>query len=68
MGLIERLGPRSNYLTESHTLKHFRTLWSPGVFDSSFTKEAAAKGCQELLKERTIDISESHQRGSIVSV
>jgi len=61
LGLIERLGPKSNYLTESHTMKHFRKFWVPRVLDRSFTKKEGVKDCEELLKERTIKILETHQ-------
>ena len=59
--LIERLGPGANYLSESHTLNHFRKFWVPRVFDRSFTRKEDVKDCEELLKERTIKIIETHQ-------
>ena len=61
LDLIERLGPKANYLTESHTLKHFRKFWVPRVFDRSFIKKEGVKDCEELLQERTIKILETHQ-------
>jgi len=61
LDLIERLGPKSNYLAESHTLKHFRKFWVPRVFDRSFTKKEGVKDCDELLNQRTIKILETHQ-------
>ena len=60
LDLIEQKGPKSNYLTEAHTLKHFRKFWVPRVFDRSFKKEGA-KSCEELLNEKTIKILETHQ-------
>jgi len=59
--LIERLGAKANYLSESHTLRHFRKFWVPRIFDRSFVKKEGAKECEELLKERTIRILETHQ-------
>ncbi len=59
--LIERLGPKANYLTESHTLKHFRKFWVPRVFDRSFIKKEGVKDSEELLNQRTIKILETHQ-------
>jgi len=59
--LIERLGPKANYLTEGHTLKHFRKFWVPRVFDRSFIKKEGVKDCEELLNQRTIRILETHQ-------
>jgi len=61
LDLIQRLGPKANYLTESHTLRHFRKFWVPRIFDRSFIKKEGAKDCEGLLNERTIKILETHQ-------
>jgi len=63
LDLIERLGPGAQYLSESHTLKHFRKFWIPKIFDRSFSYEdkEGVKHCEELLRERTIEILETHQ-------
>ena len=61
LDLIERLGPRANYLGEGHTLKHFRKFWVPTIFDRSMIKKEGVKDCEELLKEKTIKILETHQ-------
>lgn len=59
--LIERLGPKSSYLTEVHTLKHFRRFWAPKIFNRSFAKKEDTKGAEDLLNQRTIEILETHQ-------
>jgi trimethylamine--corrinoid protein Co-methyltransferase len=59
--LIERLGPKATYLTESHTRKHFREFWVPKLFDRSFIKKEGAKDSEELLKQRTIELLEAHE-------
>ncbi|MBA7588441.1 hypothetical protein ES708_30499 [subsurface metagenome] len=61
LDLIERLGPRSSYLPESHTLKHFRKFWVPRVFDRSMVKKEGVKDCEELLNERTLEILRTHK-------
>jgi len=61
LDLIEQLGPGANYLTEKHTFKHFHEFWTPNVFDRSFIKKEGVKSCEELLKQRTIEILESHK-------
>ena len=61
LDLIEKLGPRANYLSESHTLKHFRKFWVPKIFDRSVVKGKGAKNCKDLLNEMTIKIMETHQ-------
>jgi trimethylamine--corrinoid protein Co-methyltransferase len=60
LGLIERMGPGSNYLGESHTRKHFREFWVPDLFDRSFRRDSA-KDCEELLKKKTIDLMQTHK-------
>jgi len=61
LDLIERLGPRANYLTEPHTLEHFRKFWVPSIFDRTFSKEVGKGDCEELLKNKTIKILKTHQ-------
>ncbi len=57
--IIERLGPKANYLSEKHTQKYFRKFWMPRLFDRSFTKEGG-QDCEELLNQRTVQILETH--------
>jgi len=61
LDLIERVGPRGAYLSEKHTLKHFRKFWVPTVFDRSVVKNESTKRCEDLLKEKTIEILQTHQ-------
>jgi trimethylamine--corrinoid protein Co-methyltransferase len=61
LDLIERLGPKATYLTESHTRKHFREFWVPEIFDRSFMKKEGVKNSEELLKEKTVAILQKHQ-------
>jgi len=61
LSLIERLGPKSNYLLENHTLKHFRKFWVPRVFDRSFTRTEKTKSCGDMLRERTLEILRTYQ-------
>ncbi|MFC2013266.1 trimethylamine methyltransferase family protein, partial [Chloroflexota bacterium] len=61
LDLIEQLGPGANYLSENHTLKHFRKFWMPSVFDRSMAKKEGTKNCEELLNERTLEILRTHQ-------
>ena len=60
LDLIERLGPSSDYLSESHTLKHFRKFWVPKIFDRSMVRKEGVKDCEQLLNQRTIEILETH--------
>ena len=61
LDLIEHVGPRGAYLSEKHTLKHFRKFWVPTVFDRSIVKNESTKRCGDLLKEKTIEILRTHQ-------
>ncbi|MCK4221938.1 MAG: trimethylamine methyltransferase family protein, partial [Dehalococcoidia bacterium] len=61
LDLIERLGPKANYLSESHTFKHFRKFWVPTVFDRSFVKKEGTKDCEQLLNDKTLEILRTHQ-------
>jgi len=61
LDLIEQLGPGSNYLSESHTMRHFRKFWVPETFDRSFGRKEGVKDCEELLKQKTIRIIETHK-------
>jgi len=61
LDLIERVGPRGTYISEKHTLKHFREFWAPKLFDRSVVKDENTKRCADLLKEKTISILKTHQ-------
>ena len=61
LDLIEKKGPRANYISEKHTLKHFRKFWAPKLFDRSVTKDEGTGNCEELVNEATIKILETHQ-------
>jgi trimethylamine--corrinoid protein Co-methyltransferase len=61
LDLIERVGPRGTYISEKHTLKHFRKFWVPTLFDRSAARGEGTKRCAELLREKTIEILKTHQ-------
>jgi trimethylamine--corrinoid protein Co-methyltransferase len=61
LDLIERVGPRGNFLSEKHTLKHFRKFWVPTIFDRSAVKTVSTRRSAQLLREKTIGIIEKHQ-------
>jgi trimethylamine---corrinoid protein Co-methyltransferase len=60
LDLIARLGPGGIYLAEEHTMEHFRNFWMPTIFDRSVTKNEGEKDCEELLRNKTIEILKSH--------
>lgn len=55
--LIERVGPGGQFLTEEHTLHHFRKMWYPDIFDRSNLQQWEKKGAKlfaERLWEKTL--------------
>jgi len=61
LDLIEKVGPGGTYISESHTLKHFRKFWVPEIFDRSMAKREGIKSCEDLLNEKTIEILKTHK-------
>lgn len=62
--VIEAVGPGGDFLTQRHTLKHFRELWQPTLFDRRRHEEWAAEGRLRLgqrLREKTMDTLATHQ-------
>ena len=51
LDLIDRLGPGGQYLTEEHTLRHFRELWNPTLF-SRERKDIWVRKGQKRLGDR----------------
>jgi trimethylamine--corrinoid protein Co-methyltransferase len=61
LDLIDMVGPKGSYVSEKHTLKHFRRFWAPTVFDRSAVRTPETKDCAELVREKTINILKSHR-------
>jgi len=64
LDVIHRVGPGGNYLTDEHTLAHFRDLWQPTLFDRQRAGDWRAGGSRRLgdrLRQKTIAILDSHQ-------
>ena len=62
--VIDRVGPGGDFLTEKHTLNHFRELWQPALFDRRRFEEWVAAGGLPLgrrLQERTVALIEEHE-------
>jgi trimethylamine--corrinoid protein Co-methyltransferase len=62
--VIHEVGPGGDFLTQKHTLRHFRKLWQPALFDRRRVEDWAAKGSKRLgdrLREKTVSIVEEHQ-------
>jgi len=64
MEVIHRVGPAGNYLTDEHTVAHFRELWRPTLFDRQRADDWHASGSKRLgdrLRDKAMAIMENHQ-------
>jgi trimethylamine--corrinoid protein Co-methyltransferase len=60
---IHEVGPGGMYLAHEHTLRHFREIWQPALFNRQRMEEWIKRGGASLgerLRDRTIAIMESH--------
>ncbi len=62
--VIHQVGPGGDFLTAKHTLRHFRELWQPMLWDRQRADAWSAAGGKRLgerLRDKTISLMESHQ-------
>ena len=62
--VIHKVGPGGDFLTAGHTLKHFRELWQPKLFDRRRAEEWIASGGKRLgdrLREKTVALIKEHR-------
>jgi len=64
LDVMDQVGPGGDFLTDKHTLKHFRELWQPTLFSRQRADKWIATGSKRLgqrLKEKSVSIIEGHQ-------
>ncbi len=64
LDVIHKVGPGGDFLTQKHTLNHFRELWQPSLFDRRRIEEWVAAGRPRLgdrLRDKTVRIIEEHE-------
>ncbi|WKY48756.1 trimethylamine methyltransferase family protein [Eubacteriaceae bacterium ES3] len=62
LDLIDQVGAGGTYITELHTLKHFKEVWESTLFDHAiFDPEVKFTKMSERIKVRVSEILESHQ-------
>lgn len=64
LDVIHRVGPGGDFLTERHTLKHFRKLWQPALFDRRRAEDWIGAGSPRLgkrLRAKALDLIHGHQ-------
>jgi trimethylamine--corrinoid protein Co-methyltransferase len=62
--LIHQAGPGGDFLTSDHTLKNFRSLWQPALFNRRRMHDWRKKGSKRLadqLREKTVSLMDAHQ-------
>ncbi len=63
LDVIHRVGPGGDYLTDEHTLSHFRDFWQPALFDRQRADSWQASGSRRLadrLRQKTVALMEGH--------
>jgi trimethylamine--corrinoid protein Co-methyltransferase len=64
LDVVHQVGPGGDFLTQTHTLRHFRDLWQPALITRQRADGWVATGSERLgerLRERTVSIIEGHQ-------
>tara|TARA_B100001964_G_C14058141_1_gene520135 strand:- start:420 stop:749 length:330 start_codon:yes stop_codon:yes gene_type:complete len=59
LDLIDRIGPGGHYLNEYHTMRHFRKVWYPDLFDRTIYddwQKQGAKRFEERLRKKTLKV------------
>jgi len=64
LDLIHATGPDGHFLETDHTLRHFRKLWAPALFDRLDFETWSSKGSltlQQKANQRVLEIIGSHR-------
>ena len=64
LDVIHQVGPGGDFLTQDHTLKHFRALWQPKLASRQRMAGWLADGGRRLgdrLRDRTVALMDTHQ-------
>jgi trimethylamine--corrinoid protein Co-methyltransferase len=62
--VIHAVGPGGGFLTNDHTLKHFRSLWQPTLYNRQRMDDWVRKGATRMgdrLRDKTLALMESSQ-------
>jgi trimethylamine--corrinoid protein Co-methyltransferase len=64
LDVIHEVGPGGQFLSHDHTMRHWRELWTPKLFDRQRLEpwlEKGGKTMRQRVREATLEILESHQ-------
>ncbi len=53
LDVIDQVGPGGHFLMEEHTMRHFRDIWYPRLFDRSPGNAAVERDLPARIRERT---------------
>jgi trimethylamine--corrinoid protein Co-methyltransferase len=70
LDLIHETGPDGHFLETEQTLRHFRELWTPALFDRMDFETWSSKGSltlQQKANQRVLEIIGSHRAESLPS-
>lgn len=62
--VIEEVGPGGQFLSHDHTMRHWRELWTPTLFDRQRLEPWMQKGSKKMrdrIREATVALLDSHQ-------
>jgi trimethylamine--corrinoid protein Co-methyltransferase len=68
LNLIDEIGPGGNFLGHEHTLRHFKDMWIPRLFDRTHFETLATDfivDAGQRAQQRAIEIIESHKTEDI---
>ena len=63
LDVIDRVGPGGEFMSDEHTLAHWRELWMPKLFDRSRLARWESRGSKNInarMKEATLAIFDNH--------
>ncbi|NLF15303.1 MAG: trimethylamine methyltransferase, partial [Anaerolineaceae bacterium] len=64
LDVIHKVGPGGDFLTQKHTLKHFREFWQPVLFDRRRVEDwvaAGSKATRDRARERTMALMQDRR-------
>lgn len=64
LSMVDRVGPRGNFLQEPHTYKHMREIWDPSLSDLrpyDVWKAAGAETMEQVARKKAKEILAKHK-------
>lgn len=64
LDVIDEIGPGGQFLTHDHTMRHWRELWVPSLYDrrrlESWQQKGGGKDMRKRVREATVALLDSH--------